>query len=74
METKSKKPYCIGRRTGKSGLRLPMRNQAGIKKYATGTNSSPEHPSGFQNREKPNLAHGIYHHLRRNKNQNKKDT
>ena len=31
-------------------------NQAGIEKYAAGTNSSPEHPSGSQNREKPNLG------------------
>ena len=33
-----------------------MRNQAGIEKYAAGTNSSPEHASDFQNREKSNLA------------------
>ena len=34
METRSKKPYCIGRREDKSGLRLLVRNQAEIKKYA----------------------------------------
>ena len=45
METRSKRSYCIGRRAGKSGTRLPVRNQA-----------SPEHPSGSQNREKPNLG------------------
>ena len=56
METKSKKPYCIGCRAGKSGPRLPVANQAGIRKYAAGTNSSPEHPSGSQNREKLNLG------------------
>ena len=33
-----------------------MRNQAGIKKYAVEKNSSPEHPSGPQKREKPNLS------------------
>ena len=41
-------------RAGKSGPRLPLRNQAGIKKYAAGTNSSPEHPRGSQNLGKPN--------------------
>ena len=29
-----------------------MRNQTGSEKYAAGTNSSPEHPSGPQNQEK----------------------
>ena len=56
METRSKKPYCIGHRASKSGPRLPVRNQAGIEKYIAGTNSSPEHPSGPQNWEKPNLC------------------
>ena len=56
METKSKKSYCIGRRAGNSGPRLPVRNQAAIEKYAAGTNSSPEYPSGSQNQGKPNLS------------------
>ena len=68
METRSKKSYCIGRRAGKSGPRLLVWNQAGIEKYAAGTNSSPEHPSGSQNREKPNLGPLIQHNLKRNKN------
>ena len=55
METRSKKSYCIGRRAGKSGPRLPVNNQARIGKYAAGTNSSPEHPDGFQNLEKTSL-------------------
>ena len=33
-----------------------MRKQAGVEKYAAGTNSSPEHPSGPQNQENPNLG------------------
>ena len=56
IETRSKKPHCIGRHMGKSGPCLPVMNQAGIEKYAAGTKSSPEHPSGSQNREKPNLG------------------
>ena len=55
MKTRSKKLYCIGRRAGKSGPRLAVRKQTGIEKYTAGTNSSPEHPAGPQNREKPNL-------------------
>ena len=55
METRSKNSYCIGRRAGKSGPRLPVNNQTRIGKYAAGTNSSPEHPDGFQNLEKPSL-------------------
>ena len=56
METRCKKPYCISRRTGKSGPCRPVRNQAGIEKYAAGTNSTPEHTSGLQIREKLNLG------------------
>ena len=33
-----------------------MKNQAGIEKHAAGTDSSPEHPSDSQNRDKPNLG------------------
>ena len=56
METRIKKSYCIGRRAVKSGSHLLVKNQAGIKKNTAGTNSSTEHPSGSQNREKPNLG------------------
>ena len=34
--------YRIGRRAGKQGLRPSVRNQAGVEKYATGTNSSQQ--------------------------------
>ena len=33
-----------------------MRSKSGIEKYAAGANPSPEHPSGSENREKPNLG------------------
>ena len=56
MEIRSKKSYCINCRVSESGPRLPVRNQAGIENYAAGTNSSPEHPSGSQNQEKPSLC------------------
>ena len=46
METKCNKPYCISRRAGKSGPCRSVRNQAGIEKYAAGTNAVPEHTSG----------------------------
>ena len=47
--------YCIGCPAGKPGLCLQVRNQAGIGKYAAGTNPSAEHPSGSQNQEKYNI-------------------
>ena len=54
METRRKKLYCIGCQAGKSGPHLPVINQNGIERYTTGTNSSPESPSGSQNRKKSN--------------------
>ena len=47
--------YCIGCPAGKPGLCLPVRNQAGIGRYAAGTNPSAGHPSGSQNQEKYNI-------------------
>ena len=53
METRSKKPFTMDRCAGKSGPRLPIMNQAGIKTYAAGTNSFPQNSSGSQNRDSP---------------------
>ena len=56
LETRNKGSYCIGCCADKLGPRLPVSNQAVIKKYTDKTNSSPEHPSGSQNWEKPNFG------------------
>ena len=56
METRSKKPYCIGLPAGKSASHLPKKNRTGIEKYAVSTNSSLEYPSGLQSRGKSNLG------------------
>ena len=56
IKTRSQTTCCIGRRADRSGPRPSVRNQAEVKKYVTGTNSSPEYPSEPQNRENFNLG------------------
>ena len=56
MKTRGQKRCSISGLTDKSGPSPLARNQAGIKKFAAGTKSYPEHPSGFQNRVENNLG------------------
>ena len=53
MKTRSKS-YRLARRAGQQGTRLPGRNQPGIKKCATGMNSSEDDLPGNQNQDIPN--------------------
>ena len=54
MKTRSQISCCIGYRVDKSGPRPPVRNQAGVKKYAPGTNLPKDSLQGYQNCVKVN--------------------
>ena len=54
MKTRSQNSCCMGRRADKSGPRLPVRNQAGVKKYASGINLPKDSLQGYQNCVKAN--------------------
>ena len=69
METRSKKSCCTGRRAGKSGPCLTVRNQAGIEKYAAEQTPPLNIQVVPKTAKNPTLAHWIHHQLRRNKNQ-----
>ena len=43
MKTRSQNSCCIGRRADKSGPHAPVRNQAGVEKYAFETNHPKTH-------------------------------
>ena len=54
MKTRSQNSCCIGRRADKSGPRLSVRNQAEVKKCASGTKLPKDSLKGHQNCVKAN--------------------
>ncbi len=47
----NKSPYRIGCRAGQQGLQSPVRNQAGIEKLVTGTNSTHQALEGLHTKD-----------------------